>query len=77
MYIVILFTISQCVIILSVVYRDLFNKFDVDSSNSIDPSELGNALRWIGCNPTKHEIECMIHDAQEIGNIYESKKKLK
>jgi len=44
-------------------YKTLFTKFDRDESESIDPSELGDALRHIGCNPLDSEVETIVADA--------------
>jgi len=48
---------------LCVEYKALFAKFDLDGSESIDTSELGNALRFLGCNPLDSEVEAMIAEA--------------
>jgi len=44
-------------------YKALFTKFDHDSSESIETSELGDALRYLGCNPLDSEVEAMIAEA--------------
>ena len=44
-------------------YKALFNKFDRDGNDSIDPSELGDALRYLGCNPLDSEVEAMVAEA--------------
>jgi len=41
----------------------VFAKFDHDGNDSIDTSELGNALRFLGCNPLDSEVEAMIAEA--------------
>ena len=48
-------------------YKALFNKFDHDGSDSIEPAELGDALRYIGCNPLDSEVEAMIAEADGKG----------
>jgi Ca2+-binding EF-hand superfamily protein len=50
------------------VYQELFTRFDRDGSDSVDPAELGNALRFIGCNPIDAEIDSMIQEAGDKGN---------
>lgn len=50
-----------------VVYKALFAKFDHDGSDSIEPAELGDALRYLGCNPLDSEIEAMIAEADGKG----------
>ena len=44
-------------------YKALFSKFDRDGNDSIEPSELGDALRYIGCNPLDSEVEAMVAEA--------------
>lgn len=52
---------------MSKVYQELFTLFDRDGSDSVDPTELGNALRFIGCNPIDAEIETMLQEAADKG----------
>jgi calmodulin len=49
-------------------YKELFAKFDRDGNGAIDPTELGDALRYIGCNPTDREVEAMICEADSKVN---------
>lgn len=49
-------------------YRALFDKFDRDGNESIETSELGDALRYLGCNPLDTEVEAMIAEADGKSN---------
>jgi len=48
-------------------YKALFTKFDHDGSDSIEPAELGDALRYLRCNPLDSEVEAMIAEADGKG----------
>ena len=52
----------------------MFSKFDRDGTDSIDTSELGDALRFLGCNPLDDECTAMVADAdgksQYISTLY-------
>lgn len=52
-------------------FKRVFSSFDKDGSGSIDASELGDAMRSLGQNPTKVELEEMIKevDADKSGSI--------
>jgi len=41
----------------------VFAKFDHDGNDSIETSQLGDALRFLGCNPIDTEVEAMIAEA--------------
>ena len=43
-------------------YRLVFDKFDVDGGGTIDADELGDAMRHLGQNPTKVELQEMIEE---------------
>ncbi|XP_033736498.1 calmodulin-like [Pecten maximus] len=45
-----------------------FEYFDKDKSGSITDSELGDALRLAGMNPTETEIETLIKEADKDGS---------
>lgn len=41
-------------------YKKLFARFDADESGSIDVLELGDALRYLGCNPLDSEVDAIV-----------------
>ena len=43
-------------------YKLVFDNFDVDGGGTIDADELGDAMRSLGQNPTKVELEEMIEE---------------
>ena len=58
----------MCIYFVHVIeYKLLFAKFDHDDSKSIDTSELGDALRYLGCNPLDAEVEEMVAEANGKG----------
>ncbi|XP_056022814.1 uncharacterized protein LOC125649260 isoform X2 [Ostrea edulis] len=54
--------------VLTVEAQSVFNDFDRDKNGKIDDSELGTALRMLGLNPTKKEIDDMMQEVDNDGN---------
>ena len=50
---------------------DAFSRFDTDGNGSIDASELGDVMRWLGQRPTDAELRTLIDavDADGSGSI--------
>ncbi|XP_069104301.1 calmodulin-beta-like isoform X2 [Argopecten irradians] len=48
--------------------KQAFEYFDKDNSGSISDTELGDALRLVGMNPTDQDIESLIAEADKDGN---------
>lgn len=49
-------------------YKDVFDSFDADGSQSIDLDELGNVFRALGQNPTPEEIQDIIKEVDADGS---------
>lgn len=49
-------------------FKAVFAKFDHDGNDSIETSQLGDALRFLGCNPIDTEVEAMIAEADGKSN---------
>lgn len=55
--------------VLTVEAQSVFNDFDRDKNGKIDDSELGTALRMLGLNPTKKEIDDMMQEVDNDGKL--------
>ena len=50
-------------------YAGVFEMFDVDGDKTISTKELSTVMRTLGQNPTEEEIETMIKEADNDGNM--------
>ncbi|VDM98807.1 unnamed protein product [Thelazia callipaeda] len=49
-------------------YRQVFNMFDTDGSGAIGIDELESAMRNLGLQPEKNELEQIIEEVDQMGN---------
>uniref|UniRef100_A0A0R3RNJ6 Calmodulin n=1 Tax=Elaeophora elaphi TaxID=1147741 RepID=A0A0R3RNJ6_9BILA len=49
-------------------YRQVFNVFDTDGSGAIGIDELESAMRNLGLEPQKNELEQIIEEVDQMGN---------
>ncbi|VDN31138.1 unnamed protein product, partial [Gongylonema pulchrum] len=49
-------------------YRQVFNMFDTDGSGAIGIDELESAMRNLGLEPQKNELEQIIEEVDQMGN---------
>ena len=50
------------------VLREVFNAFDEDGGGSIDTDELGAAMKALGAESTRAELEKLVEEIDEDGN---------
>lgn len=51
-------------------YRKVFSIFDKGDTGTIATGDLGDALRVLGYNPTDEEIDELVQEASDRGDIY-------
>lgn len=61
--------ISKCVLFFSTEFKMAFSVFDRDGDGTITTSELADVLKNMGQNLTEEDIDEMINEVDEDGNI--------
>jgi len=60
---------SDTLLLFTSEYQSAFNMFDKDGDGTITTSELGTAMKSLGQNLTKQELEDMVNEVDVDGRI--------